>query len=43
LHAFKKKAKHGVKTPMTEIDLVRRRFKAAKDDYQRRFGKEVKR
>src|SRR3972149_5892357 len=28
LHAFKKKAKHGIKTPQSEIALVRRRLKA---------------
>ena len=29
LHAFQKKAKHGVATPQTEIDLIKRRFKQA--------------
>jgi phage-related protein len=43
LHAFKKKAKQGVKTPKAEIDLVRRRLRAAEDDYRRRFGEEGKR
>jgi phage-related protein len=41
LHAFKKKAKHGVKTPTAEIDLVRRRLRAAEEDYRSRFGKEA--
>jgi phage-related protein len=29
LHAFQKKAKHGVATPQTEIDLIKRRLKQA--------------
>jgi phage-related protein len=42
LHVFKKKAKQGVKTPKAEIDLVRRRLKAAAEDYRHRFSEEVK-
>lgn len=29
LHTFQKKAKHGVATPQTEIDLIKRRLKQA--------------
>lgn len=36
LHAFQKKSKHGIKTPQAEIDLVKRRLKAAEDDYKTR-------
>jgi phage-related protein len=42
LHVFKKKAKQGVKTRKAEIDLVRRRLKAAAEDYRHRFSEEVK-
>ena len=34
LHAFQKKAKRGIKTPKPEIDLIRRRLKAAKQHYR---------
>lgn len=36
LHAFQKKSKRGIKTPQAEIDLVKRRQKAAEDDYKAR-------
>lgn len=36
LHAFQKKSKQGIKTPQAEIDLVKRRLKAAEDDYKTR-------
>ena len=29
LHAFKKKSKRGIKTPQTDIDLIKRRLRAA--------------
>jgi phage-related protein len=29
LHAFQKKSKHGIATPQTEIDLIKRRLKQA--------------
>jgi phage-related protein len=39
LHAFQKKAKAGIKTPKADIDLVRRRLKAAEErDKQRKSG-----
>ena len=38
LHAFQKKAKRGVATPKHEIDLVRRRLKAAEQHYRDTHG-----
>ena len=34
LHCFQKKSKHGVRTPKQDRDLVRRRLKAAEEDYR---------
>ena len=39
LHAFQKKAKRGVATPKQEMDLVKRRLKAAKRHYIDTYGK----
>jgi len=36
LHAFQKKAKKGVATPKTDVDLVKKRLKIAEDDYRLR-------
>jgi phage-related protein len=33
LHAFQKKSKSGVATPKADLDLIRRRLKAAQDDH----------
>jgi phage-related protein len=33
LHAFQKKSKQGIKTPKAEIELVRRRLKAAEEHH----------
>lgn len=33
LHAFQKKSKKGVKTPKAELDLIRKRLKAAEEHY----------
>lgn len=38
LHAFQKKAKHGIATPKQELDLVRRRLKAAQQHYADTYG-----
>ena len=38
LHAFQKKAKRGIATPKREIDLVRRRLKAAQAHYTATYG-----
>jgi phage-related protein len=43
LHAFKKKSKRGIKTPMSDINLIRQRLKDAEFDYAQRFIKESKR
>ena len=42
LHAFKKKSKRGSKTPQSDIELIKRRMKAAEDDHARRFSKDSK-
>lgn len=38
LHAFQKKSKKGIKTPQEEIELIKRRLKAAEIDYKSRSG-----
>lgn len=38
LHAFQKKSPSGIRTARTDMDLVARRLKAAKDDYEVRYG-----
>jgi phage-related protein len=40
LHAFQKKSPTGVRTSRQDIALVGRRLKAAKEDYEVRYGKE---
>jgi phage-related protein len=42
LHAFKKKSKSGIKTPQSDIELVRRRLKDAERDYAERLKMERK-
>ena len=37
LHAFKKKSKSGIKTPQSDIDLIKRRLKDAESDYAARL------
>lgn len=39
LHAFQKKSKTGIKTPAEDVELIRRRLKAAETDYQLQLGK----
>jgi phage-related protein len=39
LHAFQKKSPKGVKTAETDVDLVSKRLKAARLDYEERYGK----
>lgn len=36
LHVFQKKSKKGLKTPANIMDLIRKRLKAAEDDYEAR-------
>ena len=38
LHAFQKKSPKGIKTAQVDVDLVGRRLKAAKQDYEARYG-----
>ena len=40
LHAFQKKAKRGIATPKREIDLIKRRLKAAERHYAKTYGEE---
>ena len=37
LHAFQKKSRRGSKTAQTDIDLIRKRLRAAQEDYETRF------
>lgn len=34
LHAFQKKAKRGIATPKAELDLIHRRLRRAREDYE---------
>jgi phage-related protein len=34
LHAFQKKSKHGIATPKAELDVIKQRFKRAREDYE---------
>lgn len=34
LHCFQKKSKSGIETPQQEIELIKRRFRAAEEDHQ---------
>lgn len=43
LHAFKKKSKTGRSTPKYEMDLVRRRLKAAQSHYEETFRRKIER
>ena len=38
LHAFQKKSKRGAETPKPEVDLIKRRLKAAEQHYSRTYG-----
>ncbi len=37
LHAFQKKSKKGIATPKEEIDLVKKRLKAAEEHYKENY------
>lgn len=43
LHCFKKKSKRGIKTPQSDIDLIKRRVRDAEADYSARKNEESKR
>jgi len=34
LHCFQKKAKHGIKTPQQDIELIKQRLRVAEHDYE---------
>ncbi|HEX3673698.1 MAG TPA: type II toxin-antitoxin system RelE/ParE family toxin [Rhizomicrobium sp.] len=34
LHAFQKKSKHGIATPKAELEMIERRIRRAKEDYE---------
>jgi phage-related protein len=40
LHAFQKKSPTGIRTSRADVALIRQRLKAAKQDYEARYGKE---
>jgi phage-related protein len=40
LHAFQKKSPKGIRTARGDIDLVERRLRVAREDYEARYGKE---
>ena len=39
LHVFQKKSPKGIKTVQTDVELVGRRLKSARKDYEARYGK----
>jgi phage-related protein len=41
LHAFQKKSPSGIRTAQTDVRLIGERLKAAKQDYEERYGKET--
>lgn len=43
LHAFMKKSKKGRETPKQDIQLVKRRLKAAEEHHREMFGRKIKR
>ncbi|HYN14702.1 MAG TPA: type II toxin-antitoxin system RelE/ParE family toxin [Terriglobales bacterium] len=42
LHAFQKKSPKGIKTAQADVELVQQRLKAAREDYEARYGKHKK-
>ena len=41
LHCFQKKSPSGVRTAKTDVDLIHERLKAARADYEVRYGKKT--
>ena len=39
LHAFQKKARKGIATPKQDVDMIKRRLKAAGQHYEHTYGK----
>jgi len=42
LHVFQKKSKHGIKTPQSDIELIKNRLKQAQEIYKERYKDEKK-
>lgn len=42
LHAFQKKSPRGKRTARTDIELIAQRLKAARQDYEARYGKSAR-
>lgn len=42
LHAFQKKSPKGIKTAQKDVELIGQRLKAARKDYEKRYGKQKK-
>jgi phage-related protein len=40
LHAFQKKSKKGIKTPMADMHVIRRRLSAAEEQHEERRAEE---
>jgi phage-related protein len=40
LHAFQKKSPKGARTARTDIELIARRLKAAREDYEAHYDKQ---
>ena len=43
LHSFKKKSKQGIKTPQSDVDLIKRRLKDAEADNAAKLAEEKRR
>jgi phage-related protein len=41
LHCFQKKSPSGIRTAKTDVELIRNRLKAARKDYEVRYGKKA--
>lgn len=41
LHCFQKKSPSGIRTAQTDVELVQRRLKAAREDYEVRYGEKA--
>jgi phage-related protein len=41
LHAFQKKSPSGIRRARTDVDLIERRLRAAREHYEERYGKEA--
>jgi phage-related protein len=42
LHSFQKKSPKGIKTAQSDVELVSRRLKVAREDYEAQYGKRHK-